>query len=302
MIKPTLWLSASLILASCSANTAAPSNNAAIEFGSLSDTESERYLQTALDLFDGANTVGNPKLVECTLSEGTKTTCFSVTVKPEPTSYTPGPWCPRNVSDGPDQSGIWLDKGKVYDADCVECALDYMSAESSMTYIIPVKPIPAKTSSPARGGAGVAINGVKLDGPAPVDAILDAHTLAPFDDCSGHVNLHAGYHYHALTDCLVDKSSKPSGDADAPVIGIAMNGYQILSHKLSNGKLPVELDGCQGHSTADIGYHYHAGATGSNQILGCLTAQQGCSSEDAGQSCDASVKRGAPPGEGAEEG
>lgn len=348
MIKRTLVLLASLVLASCSIDSAAPSDVSPDPLETLSAAERQSYLQAASELFDGANIVGEPSLVECTLSEGAKTTCFSITVKPEPTNYTPGPWCPRNISDGPDKSGIWLDEGKVYDADgkfiadlknfykdekwqmydastgkinvtdtkekcaaaarpdvdekyrnhCVECQLDYMPESSSVTYVIPLRPVAANASSRARGGAGVAINGVRLDGPAPVDAILSAHTLAPFDDCGGHVNLHVGYHYHAVTECLVDKSSNVSNNSDAPVIGMAMDGYKILAHKLSTGKAPANLDSCQGHSIAEFGYHYHAGAAGSNQILGCLTAQQGCSFEGGAQSCDATVRRGPPGGGG----
>ena len=348
MIKRTLPLAALILLASCSIDSAAPSDASPNQLDTLSAAEQEGYLQAAVEMFDGANIIGEPALVECTLSEGAKTTCFSITVKPEPSNYTPGPWCPRNVGDGPDKSGIWLDEGKVYDADgkfiadlknfysddkwkmynastgkinvtdtkekcaaaarpdvderyqnhCVECQLDYMPENSSVTYVIPLKPVAAEASSRARGGAGIAINGVRLDGPAPTDAILAAHTLAPFDDCGGHVNLNVGYHYHAVTECLVSKSSKQSSNGDAPVIGMAMDGYKILANKLSSGKLPSGLDSCQGHSTAEFGYHYHAGAAGSNQILGCLTAQQGCSFEGGAQSCDATVRRGPPSGGG----
>lgn len=346
MIKHNITLSALIMLASCNVNKAVPpAGGLLVSLASLSNEEQEQYLLNATNIFGSANIIGKPSLVECTLSEGAKTTCFSITVKPEPTDYTPGPWCPRHISDGPDKSGIWLDKGKVYDADgkfitelkdfykdekwqmydpatgtinvtdtkekcaaaarpdvdakyhnfCVECQLDYMPKSSSMTYIIPIRAVQASKASPARGGAGVAINGIRLDGPAPVDAILDAHTLAPFDDCGGHVNLHVGYHYHAVTDCLIDKSAKASSKTDAAVIGLAMDGYKILNHTLSNGKLPEGLDNCQGHSTAADGYHYHANSAGTNQILGCLTAQQGCAFEGGAQSCDATIRR-PPPG------
>ena len=53
----------------------------------------------------------------CTLSGGTKTECFSITVISLQSEHKTGPWCPRNISDGPDKSGIWLNEGKVYDAD-----------------------------------------------------------------------------------------------------------------------------------------------------------------------------------------
>jgi len=62
-----------------------------------------------------------------------------------------------------------------------------------------------------------------------VDAILGAYTVAPFDDCGGHVNLH-------------------------------------------------------------VGYHYRAGAPGLNAILGCLSAEHGCASEDPTQPCDATAR------------
>jgi hypothetical protein len=140
----------------------------------------------------------------------------------------------------------------------------------------------------------VAFNGVKLDGPAPVDAILGAYTIAPFDDCGGHVNLHAGYHYHAVTNCLTDSATGSPPALHAAPVGIAMDGYKILSHLTSDGKSPTDLDLCQGHMTDGEGYHYHAGAAGSNKIIGCLKAQHGCSSEDASKSCNASLERGPP--------
>jgi len=36
------------------------------------------------------------------------------------------------------------------------------------------------------------------------------------------------------------------------------------------------------------------GEAGSNAILGCLSAQAGCTLEDAGDTCDASVRRPRP--------
>jgi len=42
--------------------------------------------------FAAAQIVSGPDLIDCKLSGGTKTTCFSITVISEPSSYTPGPW------------------------------------------------------------------------------------------------------------------------------------------------------------------------------------------------------------------
>ena len=71
-----------------------------------------------------------------------------------------------------------------------------------------------------------ACNGVRLDEPAPVHAILGACTIAPFDNCGGHINPHAGYHYHAVTDLLLkDTAATPHGAE----IGLAMDSQEVCS-------------------------------------------------------------------------
>lgn len=300
------------------------------------DADGDRLHQIA-HFFEDANVISGPTLVPCTLSRGTETECFSITVKAEPKSYTPGPWCPMSVTDDADKGGIWLKDGEVLDVDgsfitnlpmlfdeedwqlfdpatgdvrvtdtkaaceaaarpdvdpeynnyCVQCLPEYMAEDASMTYVIPLEPQDSWLTNSARSGSGIARNGIRLDGPAPVDAILDAHTIAPFDDCGGHVNTHVGYHYHAVTDCL-DGAVADGGDAVH--IGTAMDGYDIFSHTLVDGTTPTDLDKCNGHVSEGVGYHYHAGAPGSNAILACLKAETGCSSENPDAVCDATAR------------
>jgi hypothetical protein len=293
--------------------------------------------------FDQAQVVSGPDVVDCTLSGGTQTHCFSITVKPSPTNYTPGPWCPTDIKDGADAGGIWFLDGETVDVDgefisklaetygdtnwqlfdkdtgkvrytgtleaceaaarpdvdpdyqnyCVQCLPEYLPEDATTTYLIPIKPIPAERPTPTNfAGSGIAFNGVRLDGPAPLDAILGAYTVAPFDDCGGHVNTHVGYHYHAVTDCLSDApaatQANETDDAEAHggQIGIAMDGFAIFEHLLADGSAPEELDTCNGHTTENGAYHYHAGTAGSNLILGCLTAEPGCVARDGSTSCE----------------
>lgn len=179
---------------------------------------------------------------------------------------------------------------EAYRNHCGECLPEYLGDDAAMTHVIPLEPQRTWRTNPTRGGAGVALNGVRLDGPAPVDAIHGAHTIAPFDDCGGQVNPHVGYHYHAVTDCLNDAPE----DGHAGRIGIAMDGYPIFGHLLVDGTPPQDLDRCNGHEAEGMGYHYHAGEAGSNAILGCLRAESGCALEESDRPCDASARR--PPG------
>jgi len=308
--------------------------------------------------FSTAAILNGPEIVDCTLSQGTQAKCFSITVRPEPQDYTPGPWCPTNIEDDASKGGIWFADGKVMDVDgdfiatldelyndgewqlydpetgeirvtdtkeaceaaarpdvaeefqnhCVQCLPEYMADGASMTYVIPLEPHLATSDQDTReSGSGLAYNGVRLDGPAPVEAILSAHTIAAFDDCGGHVNTHVGYHYHSVRDCLPGVETAHSHDHDAEdvtedavKIGIAMDGHDIYSRFDAAGEVITGLDNCGGHAADGMPYHYHAGEAASNAIVGCFKAETGCASEDSGLICDASDVRRGPPPEGIE--
>ncbi|MCI1751611.1 MAG: YHYH protein [Flavobacteriales bacterium] len=141
------------------------------------------------------------------------------------------------------------------------------------TYVIPVEPVyQSRPSRLGHGGVGIAFDGVKFDPPAPVENIIDAHTIAPFDHAGGHINPHEGYHYHAATG-RTKEVAQPDGHA--PMIGYALDGFGIFAHLDPVGNAPVALDECGGHYDGTRGYHYHAGSPGSNQIIGAFRGQAG---------------------------
>ncbi|MFM2433518.1 MAG: hypothetical protein RI974_258 [Actinomycetota bacterium] len=53
----------------------------------------------------------------CTLTDGTETTCYRISVTGIPVDTTIGPFCPKTASSTAEESGIWLDGSKLYDAD-----------------------------------------------------------------------------------------------------------------------------------------------------------------------------------------
>lgn len=172
---------------------------------------------------------------------------------------------------------------------CVQCQISDMSRPSTKTYVFPVTPVAADTPTPSTDnlGVGIAISGARIDGPAPRDAILAAHTLAPFDDCGGHVNLGVGYHYHAITDCATSVESTTEGHAQ--IIGIALDGYMIHTRFDEDGTEPSDLDECRGHTSDGLGYHYHANDPAANAILPCHTAATGCMLTGEDTQCDATT-------------
>ena len=74
-----------------------------------------KSVDPSLFLEDGTNVT--IKTVTCTLSDGTSTTCYEILSTSSPTDHTMGPWCPDNISDGPEAGGIWLEDGEVFDVD-----------------------------------------------------------------------------------------------------------------------------------------------------------------------------------------
>ena len=168
--------------------------------------------------------------------------------------------------------------GEEYKNFCVECLPSYV-ADITQTYLIPVTPV--KLDNPAQFGGGgppgqgqtgpsvrgIAFNGVRFDAPAPTDAILGAYTLAPFDDAGGHINLAAGYHYHAATGLT---TQIVQNDGHAAMIGYAMDGHGIYELLDSDGNEPTDLDDCRGHYDDTRGYHYHVAAAGTNSFIDCL--------------------------------
>ncbi|MCF3593926.1 hypothetical protein LZG00_07930 [Rhodobacteraceae bacterium LMO-12] len=108
------------------------------------------------------------------------------------------------------------------------------------------------------------------------------------------MNPHVGYHYHAVTDCL-SGAPTTSGATEAVKkhggqIGIAMDGYAIFANFLADGQAPEGLDACHGHEAEGLLYHYHAGSAGSNQILGCLAAETGCTLVKGQTVCEPSAR------------
>jgi hypothetical protein len=164
--------------------------------------------------------------------------------------------------------------GATYKNYYVECLPSYVSTLTK-TYYIPVTPVKLGSAVSFGNGPnatgpttrGIAFNGVIFDAPAPTNAILGAYTLAPFDDAGGHINLAAGYHYHAATG-LSKKIAQTDGHA--AMIGYAMDGFGLYERLSAAGTEYTDLDASRGHTDATRGYHYHVDKAGNNNFINSL--------------------------------
>ncbi len=71
-------------------------------------------LDTTL-FYDGA--LESAELVDCTLSDGTETTCYELTIVGYPVDNEIGPFCPPTIESTADEGGLWLDGTNIYDVD-----------------------------------------------------------------------------------------------------------------------------------------------------------------------------------------
>lgn len=164
--------------------------------------------------------------------------------------------------------------GAAYKNYCVECLPSYVSSLTKTIYI-PVTPVKLTAPISFGGGPGstgpsirgIAFNGVVFDAPAPANVILAAYTLAPFDDAGGHINMGAGYHYHAATGM---SKKITQADGHAAMIGYALDGFGMYERLSAGGTEYTDLDASRGHSDATRGYHYHVDKAGANNFINSL--------------------------------
>ena len=164
---------------------------------------------------------------------------------------------------------------------CVEGALEWLENGEPITttVMIPTAPVAADSATQSQGNNGVTLDGVVIAASAPVDAILSAYTIAAFDDCGAHFNPFEGYHMHGAVGC---SELGDAADGETPMFGYAMDGYPLHSPFEEDAALEAAgLDECNGHTTDEFGYHYHANSAEQNQVVECLIGQT-VAGDDAG--------------------
>jgi len=185
----------------------------------------------------------------CTLTDGTETTCYRVTIAGTPVDTVVGPFCPETTSTSAANSGIWLDGSSIYDADgkfILDLSTIYGDAEWRLY--------------DESGKVNVTDSKEAFQGAARPD-VLDAYKYHCVEGRFEWTNTGAAVPISILVPATPVKASSTVSTQGAD-LGVTINGLVIAP------SAPVEailkaytiaaFDDCGGHFNPIEGYHLHA--------------------------------------------
>jgi hypothetical protein len=239
----------------------------------------EEFAQTAF--------AEQPVTVDCTLEDGTATTCHKIVTNYLPEGLEIGPFCPATLDDA---GGIWEwtgENGKLYRVDgaffrmldeqgyrffdedgsvhvvdiateqpAVDHACINVSPDESVeiTMLLPVTPKMADkpTALGVVSKVGVALDGVPIFSDAP--SVQQTGHLPALDTCGGHIDPGGWYHWHATSTDIETVFAHEGVDADcaleqdsAALFGYAFDGFAMFGSSEADGTTVTGLDACNGH-------------------------------------------------------
>ncbi len=244
-----------LIATACgSSSTDTDSTDSAGSDSSDAATAGEGTLDVASLFVDEALTA-EPATVDCTLENGSETTCYQLEVASLATNVdTEGPFCPATNSD---VGGIWVwdgDEPGLYALDS-----NFWDLMSSQGYEFVNSNGDITVTDPAEGAAS--------------SSTTENSCLEATADGS--------YHLQVLIPTSPELLDTPTDLSTISQVGLALDGVTIFGDAPSvadRGGLPA-LDGCGGHIDPSGYYHWHFGAESIQTNLDDAGADVTCSVE-----------------------
>ncbi|HUS44313.1 MAG TPA: YHYH protein [Ilumatobacteraceae bacterium] len=206
------------------------------EVATTSEPADESVDSDLTSLFvDGALTA-EPSVVDCTLENGSETTCYQLEVASLPdTVDTDGPYCPETVDD---VGGIWVWDGDEPGLYALDAEFWTMMNAQGYDFVDPDGNI--SITDPAAG-------------PASSSSTANSCLEATAD---------GSYHLRILLPTTPELLDAPTSLSTISQIGLALDGVTIFGDAPSvadRGGLPA-LDACGGHIDPSGYYHWHFGA------------------------------------------
>lgn len=250
-IKLLPILALSLLACACSDKTVS-SNTESTTTAALGSVDPSLFAEGAI--------VGDVETVDCTLSGGTKTTCYRLTIAGAPAdadTSPEGPYCPPSIKSSAEEGGTWIDgEGTVYEVDgkfIENLATLYKDKEWQMYDLATGK------VTIISGAQGCEVAG----DPRPIPGFNNFCLECRLEEIGG------GIIKTVLLPTIPIPAVKPTEIRGRDNVGVALNGVLLgppapLKMILSSHTLGV-FDDCGGHANPHEGYHYHA-ANGCSEI------------------------------------
>ncbi|WP_409439335.1 YHYH protein [Psychromonas sp. GE-S-Ul-11] len=229
---------------------------------SIEKNAGEKVINAPVDpsLFANGAIVGDVETVECTLSGGTETSCYRITIAgapADPDSSPEGPYCPPTIESSAEDGGTWIDgEGTVYqvDGEFIKNLSTLYKDKKWQMYDIKTGEITV-----IDGAKGCEIAG----DPRPIPGFNNFCLSCSLEDLDG------GIQKTVLIPKVPVPATKSTTINARSNIGIALNGVLFgppapLDMILSSYTLGV-LDDCGAHANPHEGYHYHS-ANGCSEI------------------------------------
>lgn len=235
-------------------DTSTDSTTDDVDTGTETEPDSDELMTASSLLFFDDAVIETITTQSCTLSGGTQTTCYRITLAGEPAVDEIGPFCPPTIESDASQGGIWFDgSGEVYDIDGEFIShLDQLYGDGWLLYDpstgeVNITDTQTACEAAARPNVDPAYQNycVQCDleyyGGGVSETVLLPVTPVPLST-PNYINANMGV---SLNGVILA--------AQAPVDAI-LNNYTIAA-----------FDDCGGHINPFDGYHYHA-------ATGCSTA------------------------------
>ena len=184
----------------------------------------------------------------CTLSDGTETTCYRITVVGLPVDHPVGPFCPPTTSSTAAEGGIWFDGVGLYDLDgeFIQGLAALYNDDNWLLY-------------DEDGHVNI------TDTPEAFDGAARPNVAPEYQNHCVEGRLAWLPGGQPVTTTVLIPTSPVVADAPAfneRILGITLNGARI------DGSAPVRdilgaytiaaFDDCGGHFNPNVGYHVHA--------------------------------------------
>ena len=222
---------------------------------SSTDTDSGTTVTGAININNFVSgALASSPIVDCTLSDGTETTCYEITTVGKPAGQTPGPFCPSTIYDNDaDSSGMWFhESGTDGIVELTGNFIQDLPAYYGATY-------PGNTwiLYDADGNVNVTDTQEACEAAArpDVDVAYQNHCVeCSMDYLDGGVQ--------SATYMIPTTPIAAATTGNVSQVGIALNGTELsasapVNDILSNFTIAA-FDDCGGHINTNQGYHYHA--------------------------------------------